>query len=74
MYPRTPASGGSAKELVKRLEERAAQLGIRRVTLRSTVTAHLFYLSADYEDAGPAVTSFFGEGLSYPMRKELPKP
>lgn len=62
---------GVSRALIARLEARALEFGLTRVSLESTVTARRFYLSLGYQEAGPPGPSFFGESLCYPMEKEL---
>ena len=61
---------GVSAALLKALEARAVKRGARRATLLSTETAHRFYLSRGYRDAGPPQGKF-GMATSYPMAKEL---
>ena len=56
--------------LLKSLEARAVERGAVRATLLSTETAHGFYLSRGYQDAGPPQEKF-GTRSSYPMVKTL---
>ncbi len=61
---------GVSAALLKALEARAAERGATEVTLLSTGTAHRFYLSRGYRDAGPPQGKF-GMTSSYPMAKKL---
>jgi GNAT superfamily N-acetyltransferase len=61
---------GVSAALLKALEARAAEGGVIEATLLSTETAHRFYLSRGYHDAGPPQGKF-GTTSSYPMAKEL---
>jgi GNAT superfamily N-acetyltransferase len=61
---------GVSKTLLRALEVRAAKRGNVQCTLESSKTARLFYLSAGYSEAGPAVIMFGTP--SYPMSKRLP--
>jgi GNAT superfamily N-acetyltransferase len=45
---------GVSKALLRRLEQRAAELGVAAVRLHSTATAHRFYAAAGYRDAEPS--------------------
>jgi GNAT superfamily N-acetyltransferase len=63
---------GVSKALIRQLEARALEFGVRTVTLESTATARGFYLSAGYEELGPPRLNFFGRGLCYPMAKRPP--
>jgi GNAT superfamily N-acetyltransferase len=61
---------GVSAALLTALEARAVARGARRATLLSTETAHRFYLSRGYEDAGVPQRKF-GTTASYPMTKML---
>lgn len=61
---------GVSRALLAALEARARARGNRRCTLRSTETAHRFYLGAGYVDTGPP-TGCFGAPSGYPMAREL---
>lgn len=61
---------GVSKALLRRLEHRAAELGVATITLRSTATAVRFYEAAGYHSAGPK-TNGGGIRMGYPMRKSL---
>ncbi len=61
---------GVSAALLKSLEARAVERGAVRATLLSTETAHGFYLSRGYQDAGPPQEKF-GTRSSYPMVKTL---
>jgi GNAT superfamily N-acetyltransferase len=60
---------GVSIALLRALEARALERGAARATLLSTTTAHRFYLSRGYRDAGPPQEKF--EMTSYPMTKVL---
>ena len=47
---------GVSKALLAALEDRARQLGLDRVTLESTLTAHRFYRTAGFLDHAPSTT------------------
>jgi GNAT superfamily N-acetyltransferase len=64
---------GISAALLKALEARAVERGAIEATLLSTETAHRFYLSRGYRDAGPPQGKF-GTTSSYPMAKELEQP
>jgi GNAT superfamily N-acetyltransferase len=57
---------GVSAAMLAALEARAAERGNERCTLLSTETAHRFYLSRGYRDAGPPQGKF-GTDFSYPM-------
>ena len=57
---------GVSKALMRALEAKAVELGLSTCTLESTETAHRFYLSMGYSDAGPSIPGF-GVGICYPM-------
>jgi GNAT superfamily N-acetyltransferase len=61
---------GVSRALVAALEARAALRGNRRCTLLSTETAHRFYRTCGYVDAGEPAGKF-GMASGYPMAKEL---
>ncbi len=61
---------GVSRALLAALETRAAERGNARCTLTSTETAHRFYRSAGYVDAG-APTGNFGTASGYPMYRNL---
>lgn len=52
------------------MEARAASLGNMACTLTSTATAHGFYHSLGYRDAGAPVASFGGKP-AYPMQRGI---
>jgi GNAT superfamily N-acetyltransferase len=60
---------GVSRTLLRALELQAAERGNAQCTLVSTETAHRFYLSAGYHDAGPAV--IISGMRSYPMSTHL---
>jgi len=59
---------GVSKAILGWLEARARRLGNARCTLRSTETAHRFYLSSGYVRQGPPT---IGHAAGYPMEKPL---
>ena len=60
---------GVSKALLDAMEETIRARGAGEATLVSTATAHRFYLSAGWEDAGEPEAHF---GMTcYPMRKRL---
>ncbi|HZR77180.1 GNAT family N-acetyltransferase [Bradyrhizobium sp.] len=61
---------GVSAALLNALEARAVERGAIELTLLSTETAHRFYLSRGYRDAGPSLGKF-GTAASYPMTKVL---
>jgi len=61
---------GVSRLLLRRLEDRARELGIATCRLKSTETAHKFYLSAGYRDAAPPEQGP-GRVRCYPMSKPL---
>jgi GNAT superfamily N-acetyltransferase len=61
---------GVSAALLRAIEARALERGAFRITLLSTETAHRFYLSRGYQDAGPPQRKF-GTTSSYPMTKVL---
>lgn len=61
---------GVSTAVLKAIEARAVERGAIEATLLSTETAHRFYLSRGYRDAGPPQGKF-GTTSSYPMTKEL---
>ena len=63
---------GVSKGLLRAMEAEAARLGNGCCTLTSTVTAHPFYRSCGYEDAGPPVASF-GKP-AFPMQRVIAGP
>lgn len=60
---------GVSKSILASLEAHLRDLGWAESTLTSTRTAHTFYLSAGYEDAGEP--EFWGKLLGQPMKKSL---
>lgn len=61
---------GVSKALLAAMEDELKERrGIKVAALTSTATAHQFYASAGWEDAGPQETSHSVAG--YPMRKRL---
>jgi GNAT superfamily N-acetyltransferase len=61
---------GVSRALVAALEARAALRGNRRCTLFSTETAHRFYRSGGYIDAGEPAGKF-GMASGYPMFRDV---
>jgi len=61
---------GVSRAMLGALEARAARHGNTRCKLTSTETAHRFYLSAGYVDAGLPLGNF-GTRSGYPMSKRL---
>jgi GNAT superfamily N-acetyltransferase len=61
---------GASAALLTALEARAVERGAIEATLLSTETAHRFYLSRGYRDAGPPQRKF-GTASAYPMTKAL---
>lgn len=63
--------GGVSSALVAHLETELFDTGLSQLSLWSTQTAHRFYRSKGWVDAGDAVTE---DGtVSYPMRKPAPE-
>jgi GNAT superfamily N-acetyltransferase len=60
---------GASKALMTRLEARGRDLGLDRITLVSTVTAHRFYRALGYADLGETM-SFAGKP-AFKMEKRL---
>jgi GNAT superfamily N-acetyltransferase len=61
---------GVGKALLRTMERRAADAGATACTLISTKTAHGFYQSCGYADAGAPVPSYGGM-LATPMRRQI---
>jgi GNAT superfamily N-acetyltransferase len=61
---------GVSKALLRRLELQGSELGVRTITLGSSLTALRFYDSAGYRRNGPP-TKGFGITSGYPMMKNL---
>jgi GNAT superfamily N-acetyltransferase len=61
---------GISKALLRRLEQQASELGVRTITLQSSLTALRLYGSAGYRRNGPP-TKGFGITFAYPMIKNL---
>lgn len=60
---------GVSTAMVAALEAEARGLGLERVRLSNTLTAHAFYLARGWRDSGPPETK---HGLlNYPMEKAL---
>ncbi len=60
---------GASKALMTRLETRARDLGLDRITLVSTATAHRFYRRLGYADLGETVS--VGGMPAFRMEKRL---
>ncbi len=59
---------GASKAMVRTLEKEARRIGLQRLTLDSTETAHAMYLAMGYADVGTTVT----RGIpAYQMAKDL---
>ena len=52
------------------MEQEARTLGIGRLTLNSTATAHRFYEARGYKDEGQPMTGRLKENI-YPMAKDF---
>jgi GNAT superfamily N-acetyltransferase len=61
---------GISKSLLRRIERQASELGVRTITLQSSLTALRFYSSAGYRRDGPP-TKGFGITFGHPMMKKL---
>jgi GNAT superfamily N-acetyltransferase len=61
---------GISKSLLRRMERKASELGVRTITLQSSLTALRFYGSAGYRGDGPP-TRGFGITFGHPMMKKL---
>ncbi|QIG50676.1 GNAT family N-acetyltransferase [Nordella sp. HKS 07] len=61
---------GVSSALIRAFERGAAQLGVARLTLNSTATAHRFYLARGFRDEGQPQTGRLRENI-YPMAKVL---
>jgi GNAT superfamily N-acetyltransferase len=61
---------GVSMALIRAMEAEAKSLGISRITLNSTATAHRFYLARGYLDEGPPQMDRLKNGI-YPMAKRL---
>ena len=65
---------GVSTALIGALEAEAARLGVPRLSLNSTATAHPFYLARGFQDAGQPRTDRLKDNI-YPMAKTLgPQP
>ena len=64
---------GVSRALLGALEKRAIERGNVRCTLRSTETAHRFYLDAGYVDDGPPA-GIFGTRSGYQMSRRITPP
>ena len=60
---------GASKALLAALEQGLREADVRVAKLKSTATAHRFYLAAGWMDDGPATAGRFITGQ--PMRKVL---
>ena len=63
---------GAGKRMLRALEDRAAQWGLPRVFLTSSVTAKAFYERNGYVQNGEP-KSVYGLRAAYPMTKSLPR-
>ena len=61
---------GVSTALIEAMEEAIRKLGVRRITLNSTVTAHRFYGARGYKNEGEAQSGRL-KGDIYPMAKDL---
>ncbi|MBK1866019.1 GNAT family N-acetyltransferase [Aestuariivirga sp. YIM B02566] len=61
---------GVSTALVGALEAAAASLGVPRLSLNSTATAHPFYLARGFQNAGQPQTDRLKENI-YPMAKSV---
>ena len=61
---------GVSTALIRAMEAEARSLGISRITLNSTATAHRFYLARGFRDEGPPQMDRLKNGI-YPMAKRL---
>lgn len=61
---------GVSTALIGALEAAAAGLGVPRLSLSSTATAHSFYLARGFQDAGQPQTDRLKDNI-YPMAKSL---
>lgn len=61
---------GIGKLLLRRMERQASELGVRTITLQSSLTALRFYDSAGYRTDGPP-TKGCGITFCHPMIKKL---
>ena len=59
---------GVSSGLLQAMEQQAIAVGVDCCSLRSTGTAHRFYLARGYEDSGPPTESFGGKP-AFPMHK-----
>jgi GNAT superfamily N-acetyltransferase len=64
---------GVSRALLAALEARAVERGNTEFRLHSTETAHRFYLSNGYVDAGEPIRKF-GMNSGYPMSKRIARP
>ena len=65
------AGQGIGRQLMRYAEEQAAGEGHDHMETAASITAHGFYLALGYTDLRESETGF---GLTYLMRKPLPKP
>ena len=63
---------GVSSALIAALEAEAVKWGLTRLTLKSTVTAHRFYLERGYRDAGSPETGRSRSNI-FTMAKALPQ-
>jgi GNAT superfamily N-acetyltransferase len=61
---------GISSTLIAAMEAEAMRWGLTRLTLKSTATAHRFYLERGYRDEGPAEPGRLRDNI-YPMAKPL---
>jgi GNAT superfamily N-acetyltransferase len=61
---------GVSTALIGALETAATKLGVHRLSLKSTTTAHPFYLARGFQDAGQPQTDRLKDNI-YPMAKSL---
>ncbi|MFZ5675155.1 MAG: GNAT family N-acetyltransferase [Pseudomonadota bacterium] len=61
---------GVSSALIEALEAAAGKLGLDRITLNSTATAHRFYLARGFRDVGQPRTGRLKDNI-YPMAKIL---
>lgn len=62
---------GVSSALIDAMENEARKLGLDRVNLNSTATAHRFYQARGFTDEGPPQTGRLKDNI-YPMTKRLP--
>lgn len=61
---------GVSTALIGALETAAAGLGVSRLSLNSTATAHAFYLARGFQDAGQPQTDRLKDNI-YPMTRAI---